>query len=162
MDSEKKYRMSKGSALLIVIATALVDIIQVIIDLLSVALGSVTSGAGIAAGQFLNKMIDLGMEYALWLYFKNRGISIFGGKNFLFSLGSLFAKFIPVVGDFPFFTLDVLWVLGTTFAEDSLHLKPQKSTGNPEIVNKSRAEQPSRINAARKGINLPGRGKIAS
>lgn len=84
----------------------------------------------ILIGVAINWLIDIGMQFGYWMWFRSKGVN-FKGTVALVFFGIGFLELFPIADEFPLWTIDVLVVVLMTAAEDKLGLTGKQIVENP-------------------------------
>ncbi|MES2953265.1 MAG: hypothetical protein V4674_01770 [Patescibacteria group bacterium] len=134
MNHQIEYRISTPIALLTLIGTACVDLIQVILEWALI-------------GVVINWLITLSGYFMLWFWLKIYGVNLFGGKNLVITFIAIILELLPGTDQGSFFSLDAFIVIRNSWKEDKKqHEKKQAEKTKIDLAVVTRA----RLGASRR------------
>ncbi len=105
-----KHRISTNTAIVMVVFAVSVDLSQIFIE---------WTLSWILIGFAINWLIDIGMQFGYWMWFRAKGVN-FRGTIALIFFGLGFLELFPGLTEFPLWMIDVLAVILLTNMEDRL------------------------------------------
>jgi hypothetical protein len=98
----------------------------------------------ILIGIVINPILDIGVGFLFHRIFKSKGVN-FKGTIALVFFGLAFLEFVPVVAEFPLWTIDIIAVIIMTKAEDRLSSKVGSSKAGKMMRNPARIRRIGRV-----------------